>query len=117
MVTRSYQSKVFIYAVLTLETSLKVDFGRFLTIFGVSQAVRFGTSPLSNFTCSNRICYHSDHLAKNQYNEDQIFKKFRKMCALVWLVDFSYTDQKDLKLCQCLDIDKMTSLSKFGEVT
>ena len=72
------------------------------------------------FTYNKGFFHYASHLAKNQYNADQIFEKSRKIRALVWPLwnsDFSFTDQKDLKLGQCLDMDDMTSPSKFGEVT
>ena len=40
-----------------------------------------------------------------------------KIYALIWYLQsaaFKYTAQNDLKLGQCLDIDEMTSPSKFG---
>ena len=52
--------------------------------------------------------------------QTRLSKKSRKIYPLIWAfknADFSSTNQKDLKLGQCLDIDDMTSPSKFGEVT
>ena len=57
------------------------------------------------------------YLVKNWYKADQIFKKSQDF--LGWpLINtiFISTSPKDLKLGHCLDIEDMTSPSKFGEV-
>ena len=133
MVTRSYQSKVFIYAVLTLETSLKVDFGRFLTIFGVSQAVRFDTCLLPMtmivilkvrpiyvlFTCNKRFFNDITIKLKINISRPDFWKISQNLHSGLALIDvkFSSLHQTDLKLGQCLDMDDITLPSKFGELT
>ena len=127
MVARSYRvvvaeiKSLLITALVSLETRFKV---LILSIFGIFQGVCFGTSLLPTtmicFTCNKRFFIKVTIQPKILQNPNPKFEKSRKICSLVWHLqntDFSSTDQKDLKLGQCLDMDNMTSPSKFGDVT
>ena len=55
--------------------------------------------------------------ANNQYKADQIFVKYILWSGPYKVPFWVVLILKELKLGQCLDIDDMTSPSKFGEVT